>query len=76
MTIRAKSVRTGPVVIDLTGPDGNAYVLLGLAKSTAKVLGYSKSQTESLIEVMVAGDYENLIATFDDEFGDFYILER
>ena len=27
--IREKKERTGPIVIDLTGPDGNAFALMG-----------------------------------------------
>ena len=34
--IREKKQNTGPIVIDLTGPDGNAFVLLG--KQQRKVM--------------------------------------
>jgi hypothetical protein len=35
--IKSKSeMRRGPIEIDLTGPDGNAHVLLGMAKDFAK----------------------------------------
>lgn len=35
--IKSKSeMRQGPIEIDLTGPDGNAYVLLGMARNFAK----------------------------------------
>jgi len=36
--IRAKEEKKGPIVIDLTGPDGNAFVLMGYAKRFAKQL--------------------------------------
>jgi hypothetical protein len=29
---RKKQQKSGPLVIDITGPDGNAYALLGYAK--------------------------------------------
>ena len=32
---------TGPTVIDLTGPDGNAFALMGYANRFAKQLGVS-----------------------------------
>ena len=61
------------LVIDLDGPDGNAYVLLATARSFARQLGLD----EKLIsEEMRAGDYENLLEVFDDYFGHFVILER
>lgn len=72
--IRKKVInKQRPVIIDLTGPDGNAYVLLGYAKSYAKQLGldYDKIRDE-----MTSSDYENLIQVFDKYFGSFVILER
>ena len=34
--IKSKSeMRSGPIEIDLTGPDGNAFVLLGMARNFA-----------------------------------------
>lgn len=63
----------GPIVIDLTGPQGNAFVLMGYAQSLAKQLGYDHKE---ILEKMKSGDYENLVKVFDDYFGDFVILER
>ena len=60
-------------VIDLTGPEGNAFVLMGYASRFAKQLGLDSSD---IIEEMKSGDYENLIQVFDNYFGDFVILER
>lgn len=37
MTIRKKNYESKPV-IDLTGPDGNAYVLMGMAADYVKTL--------------------------------------
>jgi len=61
------------IVIDLTGPDGNAFALLAYAKRFAQQLNldFSKIQDE-----MTSGDYENLIQVFDDYFGEIVILER
>ena len=71
--IRKKQPKAGPIVIDLTGPDGNAYALLGYASSFAKQLDldYSKIRNE-----MISGDYENLVEVFDKYFGEVVILER
>lgn len=64
---------TKELVIDLTGPDGNAFALLGYAKSFAKQLNlnYDIIRTE-----MMSSDYENLIQVFDKYFGEYVILER
>ena len=69
--IREKHERTGPIVIDLTGPDGN-----GLAQNLAKQLGYQPNRRGELTTEMMSGDYEHLLQVFDREFGNFVILER
>jgi hypothetical protein len=61
------------IVIDLTGPDGNAFVLMAYAKKFAKQLGI---ESEPIIQEMMSGDYENLLNVFDSYFGDYVILER
>lgn len=61
------------IVIDLTGPDGNAFVLMGTAVNLAKQLG---KDGKAIREEMMAGDYEHLLSIFDREFGDYVILER
>ena len=70
--IRKKS-RTGRIVIDLTGPQGNAWNLLGQAQKFARQL---KLDEDLILGEMKSGDYENLVETFDCYFGSFVILER
>ena len=70
--IRSKTPQS-EIVIDLTGPDGNAYALMGMAKRYANQLGLD---AELIINDMKSGDYEHLLQVFDDAFGDFVILER
>jgi hypothetical protein len=60
-------------VIDLTGPDGNAFALMGFAVRFARQLDLDATQIR---EEMMAGDYENLVAVFDKYFGDYVTLER
>jgi hypothetical protein len=69
--IRTK--RKGPIVIDLTGPQGNAYFLLGTAKNLAKQLDFNANE---ITNEMMSGNYENLIQVFDRHFGDYVILEK
>ena len=73
--IRKKQKHTGPIVIDLTGPDGNAYALMAYAKRFATQLGW-KDKGAALINEMMEDDYEHLLEVFDNAFGDFVILER
>jgi hypothetical protein len=64
------------MVIDLSGPQGNAFFLIGTAKKLWKQLGYDKEDVESNIKRMTSGDYDNLVNYFDSEFGDFVTLYR
>jgi hypothetical protein len=70
--IRKKTYTEQPV-IDLTGPDGNAFVLISYAIRFAKELGLDGKQIR---EEMMTGNYENLVSVFDKYFGDYVILER
>ena len=70
--IRAKQPKS-EIIIDLTGPDGNAYVLLAYATQFAKKLGLD---AEAICNEMKESDYENLLQVFDKYFGSFVILER
>lgn len=69
--IRDRINRT--TVIDLTGPQGNAFYLMTQADRYARQLGIDK---EVVINEMKSGDYENLVQVFDRYFGDYVILER
>jgi hypothetical protein len=73
--IRSKK-EPSEIVIDLTGPDGNAFALLTYAGRFARQLGMKPNEIESLQSEMISGDYENLIKVFDRHFGDFVVLER
>jgi hypothetical protein len=70
--IKQKVEKSG-IEIDLTGPDGNAFFLLGTAGKLAKQLGLDSKdiQTE-----MMKGNYEHLVGVFDKHFGEFVTLYR
>lgn len=71
-----KKQESREIIIDLTGPQGNAFYLLGVAKNFCKQLGMSEYNTKELLEDMQSSDYEHLIQVFDDNFGSIVILER
>jgi hypothetical protein len=73
MIVAKKKLENRPIEIDLTGEQGNAYYLLGLANSLSKQLGYDSKQIK---EEMTTSDYENLIQVFDNYFGNYVILYR
>jgi len=68
-----KKKETNGIEIDLTGPQGNAYFLLGTANNLAKQLGLNGKE---IIEEMKSSDYENLLQVFDKNFGNIVTLYR
>ena len=63
-----KSKENKSIEIDLTGPQGNVFFLIGTAKNLAKQLGMDSSSVQ---KEMMSGDYENAVNVFDKYFGDF-----
>jgi len=70
--IKSKKQSLG-IEIDLTGPDGNAFVLIGTATKLARQLGLDSKAIQA---EMMKGDYENLVKVFDKHFGHFVTLYR
>lgn len=73
--IRERNITHTEIVIDLNGPSGNAYALIGHARKYANQLGYTQEQIKTLTDDMTSGDYENLLQVFDKHFP-FVILDR
>jgi len=61
------------VEIDLTGPDGNVFYLIGQGRNFCKQLGLDQDE---FTKQMMSGDYENSVKVFDEYFGDFVTLYR
>lgn len=75
MTIRKKQPNTDKIIIDLTGPQGNAFYLMGVVKDTFRRSG-APELGHAIVQEMMKGDYEHLLKTFDLYLGDHFILER
>ena len=75
----ATELNQGKRKIDLRGPDGNAFVLLGIAKGLCKQLENNwlhDKNWEEIQKEMTSGDYEHLISVFDKYFGEYVDLYR
>jgi hypothetical protein len=70
--IKSKKSKTG-IEIDLTGPQGNVFFLIGTAVNLSKQLGLDGA---SIRKEMMSGDYENAVNVFDKNFGEFVTLYR
>lgn len=72
--IKKKSEKKSRMMeIDLTGPDGNVFHLIGVGRNMCGPLGIDKSE---FTKEMMSGDYENAINTFEKYFGDYVVLYK
>ena len=59
------------IEINLDSQEGNAFNLLGVARSLSRAMG---KDFNAISKEMTSADYDNLIKVFDKHFGDFVIL--
>jgi len=67
-----KKKRNRKLTLNLDGPDGNAYVLLGTCKGIAKQLGLDWMP---ISEEARSDDYTHLVKTLNKYFGEFIDFE-
>jgi hypothetical protein len=72
---RNKSDLKKKIVIDLSGPQGNAFYLIGVVKQTFRRSGASELG-DQIAQEMMSGDYEHLLKTFDLYLGEHFDLLR
>lgn len=63
------------IVVDLTGPEGNAFWLIGLAEKLGRQLEVDPKRRGEINAEMMGGDYDNLIEVLEREYGDYIVLE-
>jgi len=53
----------GKTVVKLVGADGNAFNIIGLCRRAARKDGWSKEHIDFVVDEMMSGDYNNVLAT-------------
>ena len=72
--IKSKNQKpTSPIEVDLTGPEGNAFVLIGYGGKWAKQLGLDSNAIQ---KDMMSGDYEHLLSVLEKHFGNHIVMYR
>jgi hypothetical protein len=78
--IKPLSEKPAKIEIDLTGPDGNAFVLMGLAKQLVKSLnelrGAEYLNEKEILADMKSEDYEHLLEVMEKHFGHLITMYR
>ena len=60
-------------VIDLKGPSGNAFALMGYAVDLLRQLD-RRDEVHTMRTDMMSGDYNNLLRIFEENFSDYVEL--
>ena len=60
-------------VIDLSGPNGNAFALMGYAGDLLRQMG-RRHELSAIRTQMMSGDYNNLLRIFEENFSDYVEL--
>ena len=60
-------------VIDLHGPQGNAFALMAIAEDFLRQMG-RRHEFNAMRTDMMSGDYDNLIRIFEENFGEYVTL--
>ena len=77
MTTLKQTYGTGPIPIDLSGPQGNVYAIIGQARMTARDLCWTEEMTKALMnEMMEKKKYVEVLEVFEAKFGYMFTLYR
>lgn len=68
MTAKTKTAETPKPRLKLTGQDGNAFMLLGVASKAARKAGWTAERTSAVLAEARGGDYDHLLATLMEHF--------
>ena len=60
-------------IIDLQGPQGNAFALMAYADDFLRQMG-RRDEFNAMRTEMMSGDYNNLIRIFEENFGEYVTL--
>jgi hypothetical protein len=75
--IRCRSeIENKKIQIDLNGPQGNALFLIGCVDVIGKQINIPSRIRKDIKNTMMLGNYNQLLKTFDQWFGDYVILYK
>ena len=49
--------------VELTGQDGNAFMVMGLCRRAARKAGWTTEEWEKVQKEMMSGNYDNVLQT-------------
>jgi len=73
MIVAKENKPMSKVEIDLSGPQGNAFMLISMAGKWAEQIGLDEDEVQA---EMMLGDYEHLLSVIEKYFGEYVTLYR
>ena len=64
------------MIVDLSGPQGNAYALMGIARSIGRQLNRPYNEIKEIETKMMSRDYDHLVKVLFLEYGDFIQFKK
>tara|TARA_B110000967_G_scaffold2247_1_gene2419 strand:+ start:837 stop:1097 length:261 start_codon:yes stop_codon:yes gene_type:complete len=65
-----RETKTTPnTIVNLDGPNGNAFVLLATADMEMQGLGIDRDEIDAILDDMKSGDYNHLLKKMDEHLG-------
>ena len=75
MAIIVSEDRYSKIELDLNGPDGNVFCVIGTAVNVAKQIGYSTEELKEFRTKCMSQSYGKTLVDVDRLFGDFIDLK-
>jgi len=73
MRIKKEDIYQNKITIELDGPTGNAFYILGVAQDLGRQL-FDEQKVEEIMNEMKSGDYDNLMEVFESYFGQYVLI--
>ena len=70
----SEKLKKGKIKIDLNGPGGNAFSLIGLAGKLGLSLGLGEQAVIAIQKEMMSSDYDHLLDVFNEEFSEYVTI--
>ena len=75
MPMKMKNPPFERISIDLDGPQGNAFALMGFATQIGRQLGWTAHDCAKVNKEMTSGDYHRLVGVFVKYFDQYCEIE-
>ena len=74
MSVQLNNQQPDKLTINIDGPEGNVFCILGTARELADQLGLDEAESNHIQQDMRSGDYIHALQVFDQHFGKYVTI--